>query len=335
MSSTLLEQAFGSPNPDLYEDVLKCKKECTLAQLRKAYYQQALKYHPDKNPDGDETAKLKFQAVSWVYNMLKDPEKRADYDAEGIIPFDDDNMDEDEEKKPNSWKNYFDLIFGKLSTDKIDKFAMKYKMSEEEEKDVLENYEKFKGNLVKMLEYVMLSTERDVPRWVEDYLRPAIEEGKLTDYSKKMNSTLEKIQKKIEKEAKEQQEEEDEEESDAKPVAKDEDETETETEDSSNGGDSPPKQKAATAKKASAKKAPPPKKGKPTKAKRKKVTKKQESSSQDDLIAMIRNKKRGNPLAALGARYGVAMDDSDGDDDPLNDAEFAKIQAKLTKNKRK
>ena len=334
MSSTLLEQAFGSPNPDLYEDVLKCKKECTLAQLRKAYYQQALKYHPDKNPDGDEIAKLKFQAVSWVYNMLKDPEKRADYDAEGIIPFDDDDMDEDEEKKPNSWKNYFDLIFGKLSTDKIDKFAMKYKMSEEEEKDVLENYEKFKGNLVKMLEYVMLSTERDVPRWVEDYLRPAIEEGKVTDYSKKMNSTLEKIQKKIEKEAKEQQQE-DEEESDAKPVAKDEDETETETEDSSNGGDSPPKQKAATAKKASAKKAPPPKKGKPTKAKRKKVTKKQESSSQDDLIAMIRNKKRGNPLAALGARYGVAMDDSDGDDDPLNDAEFAKIQAKLTKKKRK
>ena len=76
--------------------------------------------------------------------LLKDPNKRQEYNKDGIIPHDDDN-DETNEQSKKSWKDYFDLIFGKLSTDDIDSFAQKYKMSDEEEKDVLENYIKFKG----------------------------------------------------------------------------------------------------------------------------------------------------------------------------------------------
>ena len=54
MTRALLEQAFGdggntSAVVDLYDDVLKCPREATSAQLRKAYYQQARIYHPDKN----------------------------------------------------------------------------------------------------------------------------------------------------------------------------------------------------------------------------------------------------------------------------------------------
>ena len=75
--------------------------------------------------------------------MLKDPNKRKEYDKHGEIPLDDDDEANDESKR--SWKEYFDLIFGKLSTDDIDSFAEKYKMSEEEERDVLKNYVKFKG----------------------------------------------------------------------------------------------------------------------------------------------------------------------------------------------
>ena len=77
--------------------------------------------------------------------LLKDPNKRKEYDKDGIIPHDDDDDDETNEQSKKSWKEYFDLIFGKLSTDDIDSFARKYKMSDEEEKDVLDTYVKFKG----------------------------------------------------------------------------------------------------------------------------------------------------------------------------------------------
>ena len=45
----------------------------------------------------------------------------------------------------------------------------------------------------------------------------------------------------------------------------------------------------------------------------------------DDLVASIRNKNNsgGGLLASLGARYGVDMDDTD----PLDDQEFARVQA--------
>ena len=75
--------------------------------------------------------------------LLKDSTKRKEYDEDGIIPYEEDDETNDQSKK--SWKEYFDLIFGKLSTDDIDNFAQKYKMSDEEEKHVLENYVKFKG----------------------------------------------------------------------------------------------------------------------------------------------------------------------------------------------
>ena len=73
---------------------------------------------------------------------MKDQNKRKQYDEDGIIPCDDDETNEESKK---SWKEYFDLIFGKVSTDDIDSFARKYKMSDEEETDVLKNYVKFKG----------------------------------------------------------------------------------------------------------------------------------------------------------------------------------------------
>jgi DnaJ family protein C protein 9 len=298
--SSVVKQAFGTLDLDLYLDVLQVSKDCSPAKLRKAYYQQALKYHPDKNLSEDAT--LKFQAISWVYDLLKNPERRADYDETGHVPRDDE-LDVGDEDGSTAWKDYFDTIFGKLSTDDIDQFAMKYKMSEEEEQDVLKHYEKYKGNLVKMLEYVMLSEERDVPRWVEDYIQPALSAGKIKSYTDTMNKTLKTIQKRLEK-----QKDEDE------PVQEQTDETETEESDEDTVAPQP---------KAAKKKAKPaPKKAKPTKAKK-------GQNSQADLIAAIRNKnKGGSPFAALGARYGVSMDE-----DPLDDAAFAKIQSKFKKKK--
>ena len=66
-----------------------------------------------------------------------------------------------------------------------------------------------------------------------------------------------------------------------------------------------------------------------TAARRKtKPTKRKGSSEDEDLIEAIRN-KRENPFAAIGARYGVSMED----DDPLDDATFTSLQAKHKRKK--
>jgi len=309
----MFEEAFGTADLDLYKDVLRVSKDCTPSQLRKGYYRQALKFHPDKNKSKE--AKLKFQAISWAYSLLKDPTKRKQYDKDGIIPYDDDGDDETNEQSKKSWKEYFDLIFGKLSTDDIDSFARKYKMSDEEEKDVLKNYVKFKGNLKKMLEFVMLSEERDIPRWIEDYIQPAIEQSKVENFQEMLEKSRLQVEKKTAQKKK----------NIAKKIEKDPDETETETEESGDEYDanvkaskgSGPTSKAQAGKRKVARKA------KSTKSK----TKLKENNS-DDLIAAIRNKNgRGNPLASIAARYGVSTIE----DDPLDDAEFAKLRSKYKK----
>jgi DnaJ homolog subfamily C member 9 len=307
--ASLLEQAFGTSDLNLYDDVLLVSRTCTQTQLRKAYYKQALKYHPDKSKSKD--AKFKFQAISWAYNFLKDPTKRQVYDRDGVIARNDDDDEDDEAFQ--SWKDYFDLIFGKISTDDIDAFAMKYKMSDEEEKDVLETYVKYNGNLLKMLEYVMLSEERDVPRWVEDYIRPAVASGKVEDFEETLSKTLGQIEKKLQQNGKKRK---------IKKGAHkdlDPDETETEGSEDQDGDDA-----STNCAKVSGKKKVAARKGKPTKAKSK--------STDQDLVAAIRNKNgRGDPLASIAARYGVALTD----DDLLEDAAFTKLQAKVSRKKGK
>lgn len=318
--ASILQEAFGTSELNLYEDVLFVSKTCTQAQLRKAYYKQALQFHPDKNKSKD--AKHKFQAISWAYDFLKDPIKRQDYDRDGIIPHGDHDDDDDDfggKDTSQTWKDYFDLIFGKLSTNDIDAFAVKYKMSDEEERDVLDNYVKHKGNLIKMLEYVMLSEERDVPRWVEDYIQPAIAAGKVEDFNSTLKKTLGQIQQKLERETTKRKGTQSRPKDDVDP-----DETETDESEDKDDDEYSTAKKRSKASSTKKKKAIP-KKGNHTKAKPKK-------NSDNDLIAAIRNKNgRGNPLASIAARYGVTSMD----DDPLDDAAFAKIQAKVSKKKKK
>ena len=65
-----------------YYEVLEVSQTANEAELKKAYRQKALKFHPDKNP-GDQKAEEKFKEASEAYDVLKDPEKRQVYDQFG------------------------------------------------------------------------------------------------------------------------------------------------------------------------------------------------------------------------------------------------------------
>jgi len=62
--------------------VLSVSREASDDDIKKAYRQAALKYHPDRNP-GDKAAEEKFKEASEAYAVLSDPEKRQAYDRFG------------------------------------------------------------------------------------------------------------------------------------------------------------------------------------------------------------------------------------------------------------
>ena len=215
-NSHIIKEAFGK-HCDLYSDVLECPRDANSAALRRAYYRSALKYHPDKvllqqqpqHPSDSTNTKQKsnekFHAITAAYQILCNAELRKEYDTTGVLP--DTNDDDDEfnsstsNNNGNPWKEYFDRIFGKVTSNDIDLFATKYKCSEEEQRDVLQQYVQQKGNLTKMLHHVMLSEHIDVVRWVQDYINPAIQNQTLTSqYNDTMQKTLQQVQAKIEKE---------------------------------------------------------------------------------------------------------------------------------------
>ncbi|GIW40554.1 MAG: chaperone protein DnaJ [Candidatus Binatia bacterium] len=70
-----------------YYEVLGVGRDASLEEIKKAYRKLALKYHPDRNP-GDKVAEEKFKEASEAYQVLSDPERRAQYDRFGHAAFD-------------------------------------------------------------------------------------------------------------------------------------------------------------------------------------------------------------------------------------------------------
>ena len=65
-----------------YYELLGVGRTANAEEMKKAYRQAALRYHPDRNP-GDKAAEEKFKELSEAYQVLTDSEKRAQYDRYG------------------------------------------------------------------------------------------------------------------------------------------------------------------------------------------------------------------------------------------------------------
>ena len=71
---------------DFYE-ILGITKSANEAEIKKAYRKKAIEFHPDKNP-GNAAAEENFKSAAEAYEVLSDPQKKAQYDRFGHQAFD-------------------------------------------------------------------------------------------------------------------------------------------------------------------------------------------------------------------------------------------------------
>ncbi len=67
-----------------YYKTLGVTRKATLSEIKKAYRKLARKYHPDLNPN-DKVAEQRFKDITEAYEILKDPEKRKQFDTFGTV----------------------------------------------------------------------------------------------------------------------------------------------------------------------------------------------------------------------------------------------------------
>ncbi|MFI5353465.1 MAG: molecular chaperone DnaJ [Candidatus Binatales bacterium] len=69
-----------------YYEVLGVPRGAGEDDLKKAYRRLAIQFHPDRNP-GDKHAEESFKELNEAYQILSDPERRAQYDRYGHAAF--------------------------------------------------------------------------------------------------------------------------------------------------------------------------------------------------------------------------------------------------------
>lgn len=189
-----IEKYFGTK--DLYE-VLGVDKKANESQIKKGYRKTSLKCHPDRVEESEkDEATRKFQVLAQVHYVLSDPQRRQLYDEQGII------ANSDSLESEANWSDYWRLLFPKISEKDIQDFLDNYIGSEEEEKDLIEIYTRFKGDMDKISQSMIGFEEERCGELLEKLLQ----EGKIEHFKKFTKETelkKKRRQRRAEKEAKE------------------------------------------------------------------------------------------------------------------------------------
>eukprot|EP00435_Cladocopium_sp_Y103_P011737 s312_g3.t1 len=78
LSAAAFQVALAAPS---YYEVLGVAKDADDRQIKKAYREKALKWHPDKNPENREEAEKRFREVAEAYEVLSNADRRRQYDS--------------------------------------------------------------------------------------------------------------------------------------------------------------------------------------------------------------------------------------------------------------
>ncbi|MGQ0794110.1 MAG: molecular chaperone DnaJ [Deltaproteobacteria bacterium] len=94
-----------------YYEILGVNRGANQEEVKKAYKKLAFEYHPDRNP-GNSEAEEKFKQINEAYQVISNPDKRAQYDSFGQMSGGDGLSDTDFSRNFNDlFGNLFDEVF--------------------------------------------------------------------------------------------------------------------------------------------------------------------------------------------------------------------------------
>ena len=98
------------PTKDYYE-VLGVSRDASGEEIKRAYRRLARTHHPDVSHDKSD-AELRFKTINEAYEVLSDPNKRAQYDRYGTVTNGAGAAAGDFGFGPGAFGDIFDMFFG-------------------------------------------------------------------------------------------------------------------------------------------------------------------------------------------------------------------------------
>ena len=105
-----------------YYETLGVNKSSSDGEIKQAYRKKAMKYHPDRNKD-DKKSEKKFKKVNEAYYVLKDKEKKSQYDQFGHQAFENGGAGFKDSNVGGGFSDIFEEMFGDFDNDIGDVFG--------------------------------------------------------------------------------------------------------------------------------------------------------------------------------------------------------------------